>query len=97
MTPGSSARLHATVDGLVQGVGFRAFVVDKAQELGLNGWVRNRWDGSVEALVEGDRQVLEQFLALLRRGPRAAHVNELKFEWQDALGDLDGFFVRRTE
>ena len=97
MTPSSLARLHVTVDGLVQGVGFRAFVVDQAQSLGLNGWVRNRWDGKVEALAEGERQVLEKFLALLRRGPRSAHVSELTFEWQDALGTLDGFFVRRTE
>ncbi len=97
MTPGPTARLHVTVDGLVQGVGFRAFVVEQAQSLGLNGWVRNRWDGSVEALAEGERQVLEQFVAILRRGPRAAHVSEIKFEWQDSLGDLDGFYVRRTE
>jgi acylphosphatase len=93
----NQARLHASVDGRVQGVGFRAFVADQAHNMGLTGWVRNRWDGKVEVLAEGERQILERFLALLRRGPRSAYVSELKFDWMEATGDLEGFIVRRTE
>jgi acylphosphatase len=48
MTPLLLSRLHARVEGRVQGVGFRYFVLETAQELGLSGWVRNRWDESVE-------------------------------------------------
>jgi acylphosphatase len=91
------ARLHATLDGRVQGVGFRAFVMQQAQNLGLSGWVRNRWNGSVEVLAEGSRDVLETFLSLLRRGPRSSYVSDLDFDWSEFQGDLSGFFVRRTE
>ena len=93
----SQARLHASVDGRVQGVGYRAFVVDSAVILGLTGWVRNRWDGSVEVLAEGERSVLEQLLARLRRGPYSAYVSDLRFEWLDSRGDLKGFVVKHTE
>ncbi len=53
------ARLHAEVFGEVQGVGFRAFVLRRAMGLGLTGWVRNRFDGSVELIAEGSRVALE--------------------------------------
>lgn len=90
-------RLHATVDGHVQGVGFRAFVLEQALELGLVGWVRNRWDGTVEVLAEGSRPALEQFLALLRRGPRGAYVSDMDFHWLPSTGEFVDFRVRRTE
>lgn len=91
------ARLHARIDGHVQGVGFRAFVLENALELGLTGWVRNRWDGSVEVVAEGEREVLERLLSLLRRGPRAAYVSELKFDWLEAKDEFQDFRLRRTE
>jgi acylphosphatase len=90
------ARLHATVEGRVQGVGFRAFVEQSAEVLDLKGWVRNRWDGSVEVVAEGERQDLEKLLAALRRGPRAAGVAEVLFEWQPATGEFTYFSVRMT-
>jgi acylphosphatase len=65
-------RLHAFVEGIVQGVGFRYYVQDQAARLGLKGWVRNRWDGSVEVLAEGSRDNLDHLLNALYRGPRAA-------------------------
>ena len=65
-------RLHAVVEGTVQGVGFRNFVQENAYRLNLTGWVRNRWDGTVEVTAEGDRQDLEKLLQALRRGPRAS-------------------------
>ncbi len=90
------ARLHAIVEGRVQGVGFRAFVEQSAQLLDLRGWVRNRWDDTVEVLAEGERQSLEQLLAGLRRGPRASNVTEVRFEWLPATGEFHYFSVRMT-
>ena len=90
------SRLHATVEGRVQGVGFRAFVEQSAELFNLKGWVRNRWDGSVEVAAEGERQDLEKLLAALRRGPRASGISEVRFEWQAAMGEFTNFSVRMT-
>ena len=90
------ARLHATVAGRVQGVGFRAFVEQCAEAYHLNGWVRNRWDGSVEVLVEGERSALERMLAALRQGPRASNVTDVLFQWLAATGEFSHFSVRMT-
>ncbi len=90
------AQLHARVHGRVQGVGFRAFVEQRASLLGLTGWVRNRWDGSVEVLAEGPRPSLETLLADLRRGPRAAAVSEVQVEWRPATSEFNRFYVRMT-
>ena len=65
------------IRGSVQGVGYRAFVHDQATRLGLRGWARNRRDGSVEVLVSGDRAVVDELIAWLRRGPPGARVAEL--------------------
>lgn len=89
-----NARLHAVVEGRVQGVGFRYFVEELADALGLTGWVRNRWDGTVEVLAEGERQLLEKLLAGLRRGPRAAYVTDVQVEWQAYTGEFRRFYVR---
>jgi acylphosphatase len=62
------------VRGLVQGVGYRAWMVHQASKLGLDGWVRNRSDGSVEALVAGDTAAVEELLRKCRRGPKLAEV-----------------------
>jgi acylphosphatase len=90
-------RLHASIAGQVQGVGFRAYVFEQALVLEITGWVRNRWDGTVEVVAEGERLVLEQFLGLLRRGPRGAYVSDLHFEWLEAQDEFRDFRVRRTE
>ncbi|MCU0487870.1 MAG: acylphosphatase [Anaerolineales bacterium] len=89
-------RLHAFVEGIVQGVGFRYFVQDQAVRLGLKGWVRNRWDGSVEVLVEGNRVDLDSLLNALYRGPRTAQVNGVRTEWSPGTGEFRGFQVRMT-
>jgi acylphosphatase len=72
------------VSGLVQGVGYREWMVAKARELGVSGWVRNRVDGSVEALVAGDTAAVEELLRLCRRGPRMAQVVSIEEELADA-------------
>ena len=89
-------RLHANVYGRVQGVGFRAFVVETGVTLGATGWARNKWDGSVEVVAEGDRQTLESLLAGLHRGPRMAKVSRVDVEWQPASGEFNAFHVRST-
>jgi acylphosphatase len=90
-------QLHAIIAGRVQGVGFRAFAEYSAQALGLKGWVRNRWDGSVETTAEGPRPALEQFLAALYRGPRSANVTDIDFDWLPGTGEFKDFRVRMTE
>ncbi len=65
------------IHGRVQGVGYRAFVSDQATQLGLAGWVRNRSDGSVQALVAGQAAAVERLIALLRKGPPGARVTRI--------------------
>jgi acylphosphatase len=96
MAESEKARLHATVEGYVQGVGFRYFVQDTAVVLRLSGWVRNLWSGEVEVMAEGERQALEQLLSSLRRGPRAAHVKGVAFEWGQYTGEFLSFYVKST-
>ncbi|GAP11274.1 acylphosphatases [Bellilinea caldifistulae] len=90
------SRLHAIVEGRVQGVGFRMFVLETARNLNLTGWVRNRWNGDVEVLAEGPRSALENLLSKLRVGPPAAHVTGVHFEWQQPTGEFKRFDVRAT-
>jgi len=89
--------LRAVVRGSVQGVGFRATTFDEARRLGLAGWVRNRVDGTVEALAEGPEPKLNLFLAYLRRGPLGARVTGVIEDWSDAQGAPIPFQVKRTE
>jgi acylphosphatase len=89
-------RLHAVVEGRVQGVGYRYFVVDSAQALGVTGWVRNRWDDTVEVTAEGDRQALEKLLAALEQGPRAAFVSRVQVDWEPGTGEFKQFWITST-
>jgi acylphosphatase len=66
---------HVVVRGRVQGVGYRAFVEDEAKRRGLAGWVRNRRDGTVEALFSGDASIIEDMIAACRKGSWGAHVD----------------------
>ena len=69
---------HLLITGLVQGVGYRASFDAQARALKLKGWVRNRMDGSVEAMVKGDAQTLDAIVAWARRGPSLARVDDVK-------------------
>jgi acylphosphatase len=84
-------RLHGTVYGDVQGVGFRYFLMREAYRLGLRGWVRNRQDGTVEFVAEGSRPDLEQLKQAAESGPRMARVAQVDVDWSAAQGGLDGF------
>lgn len=88
--------LVARVRGRVQNVGFRAYIVDAAIHLGLRGYTRNSSDGSVEVVASGERVALEKMLGYLRRGPLAARVDNVEYDWLErAPGELaDRFEVR---
>ena len=76
-----------TISGRVQGVGFRDWMAGRAQALGVSGWVRNRRDGTVEALVDGDTAAVEELLRACRRGPRLAEVDAIDEELAEPPGE----------
>jgi acylphosphatase len=82
------------VIGRVQGVGFRWFTCDAARREGLVGTVRNEPDGSVEAVVEGERTALDRFDAAIRRGPAGARVDAVDLEIGPASGRYADFSLR---
>lgn len=86
--------VHIIVQGLVQGVGFRYFVLRYASKLGLNGYVRNLYSGDVEIEAEGERGLIEEFIKEIKIGPRAGYVKDLRIEWQDFRDAFKGFEVR---
>lgn len=86
---------HLAIRGRVQGVGYRNYIAYKAGRFGIRGWVRNRADGSVEAVVQGAPQAVEEIIACARRGPRAATVEQV--EVTAAEGTYAAFEVRATE
>ncbi len=93
MPPEVPACFHAVVGGRVQGVGFRAFVYDHAQALGLTGWVRNKGDDQVEVWAEGPQAGLDRLLAYLRRGPSMSYVSNVEIDHPDPTGKYDRFMV----
>ena len=83
---------HVTVRGRVQGVGYRYFVEHEARARGLEGWVRNRRDGSVEALFSGPAEAVAAMIAACRRGPSSARVEAV----QDAAADAGMLNLRQA-
>ncbi len=96
LSPPKTTRLHAIVEGHVQGVGFRYFVLNRANELGLKGWVRNTFSGDVEVVAEGDRSVLDDLLESLQKGPRSSFVSRVRENWEPATDEFTRFDVKRT-
>jgi acylphosphatase len=89
-------RQHVFVEGRVQGVGYRQWVKERAERMGIRGWIRNNDDESVEVLAEGEPTALETFKDLLKQGPTGAHVERLQEDHTPgaATGEFDGFGVR---
>ena len=73
--------VHIIVEGLVQGVGYRWYAARRAQALGVRGYARNLYDGTVEVEASGDRSILEELIGELKVGPRSAHVTNMKIQW----------------
>ena len=88
----SGAIRQVTITGRVQGVGYRAWVEHRAVAHNLEGWVRNRRDGSVEALFAGPADIVSDMIAVCRRGPSSARVDAV----QDEPGNPDALKLRRA-
>ena len=84
-------RKRLEIQGIVQGVGFRAYTQVQAKRANLTGWVRNVEDGRVEAEVEGSRHAIEGFVGALEQGPRLSRVDSVEVEWME-YGSLDQDF-----
>jgi acylphosphatase len=74
---------HIFISGTVQGVGFRYFVKNNARKLGVSGWVQNTPDNKVEAIFQGEKKVVEQMIALCKKGPFLAEVKEVQVDWEE--------------
>ena len=97
MTPPAAdgrIRLEATVRGRVQGVGFRYYVVRRAADLGLSGWVATERDGSVRCVAEGASDGIDRLEEILRRGPTGSIVEGVSVVRMPATGLFEGFSVR---
>jgi acylphosphatase len=81
--------------GRVQGVGFRFYMEHKARQHGVTGWVRNRRDGTVEAMIQGGAEAVDAMIGSARRGPRGAVVTDVQVT--EGTGDYTAFEVRPTE
>jgi acylphosphatase len=93
-TPDDLVRLHIWVTGRVQGVGFRAFVLQAGTLFCLVGWVHNLGYEQVETVAEGPRPVLERFAEVVKTGPRASRVEATRVEWETPTGEFDRFSVK---
>ncbi len=88
------ARAEIVVNGLVQGVGFRYFVMREAKKLNLNGYVKNLYTGEVLTVVEGEKAIVEDMINLLRIGPIHASVKSCKVDWQESKNEFTDFEVK---
>lgn len=86
-------RVNIIVHGKVQGVFYRARTKEKATELELNGWVKNRIDGTVEIVAEGNKEDLERLVDWSRQGPRHAHVTKIQVRWEPFIDEFSDFKV----
>jgi len=87
------ASAFIVVSGVVQGVGFRFFAVRKAQEYGLKGWVRNTFEGTVESEVEGEKDLILDYIKHLRTGPGGAKVKDVQVEWKEFQNKYSDFQI----
>jgi acylphosphatase len=90
----NSVRAEITVNGLVQGVGFRYYILRQAQSLGLKGFVKNLFTGEVHTLAEGERGIIEEIIKLIKTGPSHAQVKNCRVEWSDSTDEFTTFEIR---
>ncbi len=87
-------RAEILVNGLVQGVGFRYFVVRLAEEFGLKGYTKNLFSGEVYTVVEGEDAMIEEFFNKIKIGPSHAHIKNASIKWSDSKNEFTKFEVR---
>lgn len=90
---GEKIRAHAIISGRVQGVCYRMETQRAAQRNGVVGWVKNKKDGTVEAVFEGDKQDIDSVLSWCHKGPRLADVAGIDVEWESFTGDYSSFDI----
>ena len=88
------SKVHVVISGRVQGVWFRASTKQKAEQLGLNGWVKNTFDGDVEAIFEGEENCIREMLDWCHQGPPMAKVEGIKVTEKDPSNGFDDFSIR---
>lgn len=86
-------RIHLVIRGRVQGVYFRASAVREAKRLGLTGWVKNRSDGAVESVAEGEEDQVKDFLSWAQQGPSTARVDRVDTRWRSYTGEYATFAI----
>jgi acylphosphatase len=87
-------RAHLIISGIVQGVFFRYRTCQRAHELGVSGWVKNRMDGDVEAVLEGESGKVEEIVKWCHQGPPGAVVTEVKVFWEDYRNEFSQFSTK---
>ena len=90
----SKVRVELNIQGRVQGVFYRQSTKETALRLGLTGWTKNCWDGSVRAIFEGEKDAVDAAVKWCRQGPEEAVVSEIEEKWLDFVGKFDGFGIR---
>jgi acylphosphatase len=94
MTVAEKVRARVIIEGRVQGVFFRYHTQEMAYQLDLKGWVKNRRDGYVEAVFEGDKEKVDQILQWCHQGPPEARVTNVRLDWEEYTGELGNFSIR---
>ena len=87
-------RAHVLISGRVQGVFFRAYTQEAAWERGIRGWVMNTRDGRVEAVLEGEKEKVEDMLRWCHQGSPMSRVSKVRIDWQEHTGEFKDFSVR---
>ena len=88
------SNVHVIISGRVQGVWFRANTRQKAEQLGVTGWVRNTHDGCVEAIFEGEENCVEEMLEWCNHGPPLAKIENVEIKKQNPTNCFDGFSIK---
>ena len=89
----STTRAHVIVRGMVQGVYFRAHTRDAAKSRNVTGWVKNRPDGAVEAILEGTEQDVKKVIDWCHKGPPWSRVTDVQVDWRDYTGEFSDFSI----
>jgi acylphosphatase len=95
-TRNEKLRVHIWVKGRVQGVGFRSHVEYNALQIGVLGWVRNMGYDTVETVAEGTKFQIDEFIQMVKQGPRVSRVDESRVEYEKPVGTFEGFTVKRS-
>ena len=89
----NKVRAHVIISGRVQGVCFRMETQRAAKRIGVSGWVKNRFDGTVEAVFEGDKKQVDQIIKWCRKGPSLSVVSNLEIDWESFSGEFRDFDI----